>query len=55
VDEPAAYHAEGILYLPAEARFDYLLNRPEAEDIGGNVNAAIREIVSYKAIFCGPY
>ncbi len=26
VDEPAAYHAEGILYLPAEARFDYLLN-----------------------------
>jgi type I restriction enzyme M protein len=26
VDDPAAYHAEGILYLPAEARFDYLLN-----------------------------
>ena len=35
VDDPTAYHAEGILYLPAEARFDYLLNRPEAEDIGG--------------------
>ena len=34
VDEPAAYHAEGILYLPAEARFDYLLNLPEAENIG---------------------
>jgi type I restriction enzyme M protein len=29
VDEPTAYHAEGILYLPAEARFDYLLNRPK--------------------------
>ena len=29
LDEPAAYHAEGVLYLPAEARFDYLLNRPE--------------------------
>src|SRR3954470_21897382 len=39
VDEPTAYHAEGILYLPAEARFHYLLNRPEAEDIGGKVNA----------------
>ena len=26
LDEPATYHAEGILYLPAEARFDYLLN-----------------------------
>ena len=25
VDEPAAYHAEGILYLAPEARFDYLL------------------------------
>lgn len=27
VDDPTAYHAEGILYLPADARFDYLLNR----------------------------
>ena len=42
VDEPAAYHAEGILYLPAEARFDYLLNRPEAENIDAKVNAAMR-------------
>src|ERR1051325_10384697 len=24
LDDPAAYHAGGILYLPAEARFDYL-------------------------------
>src|ERR1700724_380919 len=44
VDDPAAYHAEGILYLPTEARCDYLLNRPEAEDIGGKVNAAMRDI-----------
>ena len=44
VDDPAAYHAQGILYLPTEARFEYLLNRPEAEDIGGKVNAAMREI-----------
>src|SRR3990167_7840910 len=44
VDEPAAYHAEGILYLPAEARFDYLLNRPEAENIGAKINAAMRDI-----------
>ncbi len=27
VDEPAAYHAEGILYLPEQARFDYQGNR----------------------------
>jgi hypothetical protein len=44
VDEPAAYHAEGILYLPAEARFDFLLNRPEAENIGAKVNAAMRDV-----------
>ncbi len=33
-----------ILYLPADARFDYLLNRPEAENIGAKVNAAMRDI-----------
>jgi hypothetical protein len=30
----------------AEARFDYLLNRPEAEEIGGKVNAAMRDWVT---------
>lgn len=44
VDDPAAYHADGILYLPAEARFDYLLNRPESDNIGAKVNAAMRDI-----------
>ena len=32
------------MYLPAEARFDYLLNRPEAENIGAKVNAAMRDV-----------
>ncbi len=53
VDEPAAYHAEGILYLPAEARFDYLLNRPEAENIGAKVNAAMRDIEKNNAQLAG--
>lgn len=44
VEEPAAYHAEGILYLSAEARFDYLLNLPESADIGAKVNGAMRDI-----------
>jgi type I restriction enzyme M protein len=44
IDEPAAYHAEGILYLGPEARFDYLLTLPEAADIGAKVNAAMRDI-----------
>ena len=53
VDDPAAYHAEGILYLPAEARFDYLLNRPEAENIGGKVNAAMRDIEKHNPQLAG--
>lgn len=44
LEEPAAYHAEGILYLPVVARFDYLLKLPEAENIGAKVNAAMRDI-----------
>ncbi|MBF0339754.1 MAG: SAM-dependent DNA methyltransferase [Magnetococcales bacterium] len=53
VDEPAAYHAEGILYLPAESRFDYLLHRPEAEDIGAKVNAAMRDIEKHNPQLAG--
>ena len=44
VDEPAAYHAEGVLYLAPEARFEHLLTLPEAENIGARVNAAMRVI-----------
>jgi type I restriction enzyme M protein len=44
VDEPSAYHADGVLYLVPEARFDHLLTLPEASDIGAKVNAAMREI-----------
>ena len=44
VDEPTAYHAEGVLYLAPNARFDFLLNLPEAADIGAKVNEAMRDI-----------
>lgn len=53
VDEPAAYHAEGILYLSVDARFDYLLNRPEAENIGAKVNAAMREVEKHNPQLAG--
>jgi type I restriction enzyme M protein len=53
VDEPAAYHAEGILYLAPEARFDYLLTLPEAADIGAKVNAAMREIEKHNPQLAG--
>jgi type I restriction enzyme M protein len=53
VDEPAAYHAEGILYLAPEARFDHLLTLPEAADIGAQVNAAMREIEKHNPQLAG--
>ncbi|WP_305041772.1 class I SAM-dependent DNA methyltransferase [Geoalkalibacter sp.] len=53
VDEPAAYHADGILYLAPEARFDYLLTLPEAADIGARVNAAMREIEKHNPQLAG--
>lgn len=53
VDDPAAYNAEGILYLVPEARFDYLLTLPEAADIGAKVNAAMREIEKHNPQIAG--
>jgi type I restriction enzyme M protein len=53
VDDPDAYHADGILYLPAEARFDYLLHLPEAENIGAKVNAAMRDIEKHNPQLAG--
>lgn len=53
VDNPEAYHADGILYLPPDAHFEYLLNLPEGEDIGAEVNAAMRDIEKYNAQLAG--
>ena len=53
IDEPAAYHAENVLYLSSEARFDYLLNLPEAADIGAKVNAAMREVEKHNPQLAG--
>jgi type I restriction enzyme M protein len=53
IDNPAAYHAEGILYLSPEARFDTLLALPEGADIGAKVNAAMREIEKHNPQLAG--
>ena len=44
VDEPSAYHAEGVLYLPEGARFAELLQLPEGANIGKAVNDAMKDI-----------
>lgn len=53
VDEPAAYHAEGILYLAPNARFDNLLNLPEGADIGAKLNDAMRDIEKHNPQLAG--
>jgi len=36
------YHAQGVMYLPKRARYDYLLNLPEEEDLGKAINEAMK-------------
>ncbi len=43
-DQRAEYQARGVFYLPEEARFQYLLNLPEGEDIARAINDAMRAI-----------
>ena len=38
------YQAKGVLYLPDESRFAYLLNLPEGDNIGKAVNEAMKAI-----------
>lgn len=38
------YQAEGVMYLPAKARFSYLLKLPEDDDIGKAINEAMKAI-----------
>ncbi len=40
----ADYHAQGVMYLPEQARFTTLLHLPEGADIGRAINDAMRAI-----------
>ncbi|MEQ8353221.1 MAG: N-6 DNA methylase [Leptospiraceae bacterium] len=43
-DDPQAYIAKGIMYLPESARFETLLNLPEGTDLGKAVNEAMSAV-----------
>jgi type I restriction enzyme M protein len=45
--EPSSYKARGAIYLPPEARFDYLLGLSEGEYIGDAIDYAMRLIEQY--------
>ena len=53
IDDPAAYHAEGVLYLTPNARFDYLLKLPEGGNVGRAVNEAIADIEKHNPQLAG--
>lgn len=53
IDDPAAYHAEGILYLSEKARFATLLNLPEGADVGKAVNDAMADIEKHNSQLAG--
>ncbi|MCI0578853.1 MAG: type I restriction-modification system subunit M [Chloroflexi bacterium] len=38
------YQARGVLYVPPEARYSYLLNLPEGSDLGRAINEAMKAI-----------
>jgi type I restriction enzyme M protein len=42
--EPSSYKARGAIYLPPEARFDYLLGLPQGANIGHAIGYAMRLI-----------
>ena len=44
VDDPGAYHADGVLFLTPGARFDHLLALPEGRAVGKAVNDAMRDV-----------
>lgn len=53
VDEPGAYHAEGVLFLTPTARFDHLLSLPEGGAVGKTVNNAMRDIEKHNQQLAG--
>lgn len=53
VDEPAAYHAEGVLYLTPNARFEKLLHLPEGSNAGKAINEAMRDIEKHNPQLAG--
>lgn len=53
VDEPAAYHAEGVLYLTPNARFEKLLRLPEGSNAGKAINEAMRDIEKHNSQLAG--
>jgi type I restriction enzyme M protein len=53
IDEPGAYHAEGVVYLTPNARYNHLLNLPEGANVGKEINDAIADIEKHNPHLAG--
>ena len=52
-DDPAAYHAESVIFLSDVARFAHLLNLPEGANVGLAINDAMAEIEKHNPQLAG--
>jgi type I restriction enzyme M protein len=53
LDDPTAYHAEGVLYLTPNARFADLLALPEGTNVGAKLNEAMADIEKHNPPVAG--
>lgn len=51
--EPADYTAKGAMFIPEEARYDYLLNLPDGVNTGKAVNDAMASVTAANPALAG--
>src|SRR3990172_3486556 len=53
IDDPGAYHAQCVVYLTPNARFDQLLGLPEGSNVGQKINEAMTDIEKHNPQLAG--
>jgi type I restriction enzyme M protein len=53
IDDPGAYHAQGVVYLTPNARFDQLLGLPEGSNVGQKINEAMADVEKHNPQLAG--
>jgi len=53
IDDPGAYHAEGVIYLTPNARYERLLGLPEGSNVGQAINEAMADIEKHNPQLAG--
>ena len=53
IDDPGAYHAEGVIYLTPNARYEWLLGLPEGTNVGQAINEAMADVEKHNPQLAG--